>query len=106
MLPFRSFYGFESWLDHSGYLQEPSSLIKPMESDGGKSMLSTASKMEKKSKDACKSHREAERRRRQRINAHLSTLRSLLPNAAKVNFLSFSSPHHNLHSPPDPNARA
>ncbi|KAJ1416401.1 Myc-type, basic helix-loop-helix [Sesbania bispinosa] len=76
MLPFRRFYGFESWLDHeSGHVQ--SSLIKAVELNGGRS------KGERKSMEACKSHREAERRRRQRINAHLSTLRSLLPNAAK-----------------------
>lgn len=39
---------------------------------------------ERKSMEACKSHKEAERRRRQRINAHFSTLRSLLPNTTKV----------------------
>ncbi|CAI0468496.1 unnamed protein product [Linum tenue] len=32
---------------------------------------------------ASKSHKESERRRRHRINAHLSTLRSLLPNRVK-----------------------
>ncbi|KAI4337604.1 hypothetical protein L6164_015999 [Bauhinia variegata] len=84
MLPFRSFCGFESWLsDNNECILEPSSLIKSMELDGGKSILSPASKLEGKSTEACKSHRDAERRRRQRINAHLSTLRTLLPNAAK-----------------------
>ncbi|KAL5060807.1 hypothetical protein RYX36_032411, partial [Vicia faba] len=34
---------------------------------------------------ACKSHREAERRRRQRINTHLSTLRSIISNTTKTN---------------------
>ncbi|XP_062098537.1 transcription factor bHLH30-like [Humulus lupulus] len=47
--------------------------------DGGDSIVSSASKSE-----TCKSHKEAERRRRQRINAHLSTLRSLLPNITRT----------------------
>ncbi|PNX84328.1 transcription factor bHLH30-like protein [Trifolium pratense] len=64
--PLRRFYGFESWLD------------KDSEKINGEK-----SKSERKSREACKSHREAERRRRQRINAHLSSLRSLLPNTTK-----------------------
>ncbi|KAI4307488.1 hypothetical protein L6164_030667 [Bauhinia variegata] len=84
MLPFRSFNGFESWLlDNNGCIQEPNSLIKSLELNGGKPILNSASKLERKSTEACKSHRDAERRRRQRINAHLSTLRTLLPNTAK-----------------------
>ncbi|KHN26134.1 Transcription factor AIG1 [Glycine soja] len=77
MLPFRRFYGFESWLDHDAGHAQSSLIKKAVELDGARS------KTERKSTEACKSHREAERRRRQRINSHLSTLRTLLPNAAK-----------------------
>ncbi|CAJ1971676.1 unnamed protein product [Sphenostylis stenocarpa] len=77
MLPFRRFYGFQSWLDHDS-THVPISLIKRAVEFHG-----AGSKTERKSTEACKSHREAERRRRQRINSHLSTLRSLLPHAAK-----------------------
>ena len=37
---------------------------------------------------ALRSHCEAERRRRARINSHLDTLRSLVPGAMKVNYLN------------------
>ncbi|KAF8024794.1 hypothetical protein BT93_F1848 [Corymbia citriodora subsp. variegata] len=40
--------------------------------------------MRKPSTVVSRSHKEAERRRRQRINAHLSTLRSLLPSTSKM----------------------
>lgn len=41
-------------------------------------------KSEGKSIAALKSHSEAERRRRERINAHLATLRNLVPSSDKV----------------------
>ncbi|XP_015932940.1 transcription factor bHLH30-like [Arachis duranensis] len=93
MLPFGGrFYGFESWLDHphqhhsspsDGFFvpEAPFKATDLLFDGAGRS-----SKLDnnRKSTEACKSHREAERRRRQRINAHLSTLRSLLPNTAKA----------------------
>ncbi|OIW16562.1 hypothetical protein TanjilG_17735 [Lupinus angustifolius] len=86
--PIGKFYGLEKWVEDDndessgvgeGYVNpEPSrSLIKAIE------MNDRRSKSERKSTEACRSHRDAERRRRQRINDHLTTLRSLLPNTVK-----------------------
>ncbi|XVE60592.1 hypothetical protein DITRI_Ditri05aG0140800 [Diplodiscus trichospermus] len=68
MFPLKSFCGFEN--------NSPVNLTEGDDSIKGLS--------ERKSTEACKSHKEAERRRRQRINAHFSTLRSLLPNTTKT----------------------
>lgn len=88
MFPFQSHHGSYQnyWYHQNGFAQEPNwpgTLING--EDSIMSSTSSASKVEKKSaSDACKSHKEAERRRRQRINSHLSTLRTLLPNTIKT----------------------
>lgn len=69
-----------------------SSIIRNLVYDHGRGDLSSTSdaivaaeaKAEAKAAAACTRHSEAERRRRKRINGHLATLRSILPNTVKV----------------------
>lgn len=88
MFPFQSHHGSYQnyWPHQNGFVQEPNWPVTLTNGeDSIVSSTSSASKVEKKStSDACKSHKEAERRRRQRINSHLSTLRTLLPNTIKT----------------------
>ncbi|KAG9450815.1 hypothetical protein H6P81_010780 [Aristolochia fimbriata] len=72
MMPYPSYYGY---LPGMGMVETDGTV------DSGLTRMSTA---EAKAIAASKSHSEAERRRRQRINGHLATLRTLLPNAAKT----------------------
>ncbi|KAA0065089.1 hypothetical protein IC582_006360 [Cucumis melo] len=83
MLPFQTHYGFQSsWLSYHNVDH-----LKPSMSTAGCSIVDNAAdspKDEKKSTEASRSHKEAERRRRQRINSHLATFRTLLPNTTKT----------------------
>lgn len=53
-------------------------------SDSENTKLSPRSMAEAKAVAASTSHKEAERRRRKRINTHIATLKSILPNTIKV----------------------
>ncbi|KAH7567672.1 hypothetical protein ACOSQ2_010615 [Xanthoceras sorbifolium] len=81
MFPFLAHHGLSTRPNQNGFVQEPNWVSTINCED---SIMSSASKVEKKSTEPCKSHKEAERRRRQRINAHLSTLRTLLPSTTKT----------------------
>ncbi|KAK1410549.1 hypothetical protein QVD17_37086 [Tagetes erecta] len=70
--------------DHYGYndeLSNYSSIIRNLAYNHEGEDLSTEA--EAKAAAACSRHSEAERRRRKRINGHLDTLRTILPNTVK-----------------------
>ncbi|KAF5207048.1 Transcription factor bhlh [Thalictrum thalictroides] len=86
MIPFKSYYGLGSCSSRDGYSSHSHSLLGSMDmvNGGGSTIISNSSTAEKKAISASKSHSEAEKRRRERINGHLRTLRTLLPNTIKT----------------------
>lgn len=89
----RSFNGASNDVSRGGlssshslvFESEKGELVKcPATARAGKNEISEA-----KALAAMKSHSEAERRRRERINGHLATLRGLVASTEKVCFYSF-----------------
>lgn len=74
----------------------PQSLVLDTEKEelvkaSGREVGKKGDRAETKSVAALKSHSEAERRRRERINAHLTALRGLVPSNEKVDGFFFFS---------------
>lgn len=76
----------------AGGLASTMSIFGSLHAEFGK--MSAKEIMDAKALAASKSHSEAERRRRQRINGHLAKLRSLLPNTTKVRSVTIINSSH------------
>lgn len=80
-----SYYEVGGCSESYNFLQEILSSRGKLNIDNSK--VNTISMAEAKAVAANKSHSEAERRRRKRINGHLATLRNLLPKTIKVSII-------------------
>lgn len=86
--------GFEGVIGSNGYGSSSSSSLV-LDRERGELVKAATVKLEHKvgvsperSIEALKNHSEAERRRRARINSHLDTLRTVIPDANKVSSIS------------------
>lgn len=78
-------FASSSWSEEGREDSSCSSLMAPLRLLPGQAKPAS----EARDSAALRIHSEAERRRRERINAHLSTLRRMIPNSTKVR-LSFT----------------
>lgn len=71
---------------------ERGEIVRAIANNNCKAVVDKASANPEKAMLALRNHSQAERRRRERINAHLATLRNIIPGTTKVFFLFFFFP--------------
>lgn len=86
-IPAENYLGFQGVVRNIGTPSSPSSLV--LDNERGelvKTLMKPGQKLAdaEKALIALRNHSEAERRRRERINGHLATLRTLIPGTNKV----------------------